>query len=58
MGRLLAILVFVIAIIAVFDVWRRENSLEKRLLWTVIIIVFPFLGAMAWYAISRGVIKL
>lgn len=58
MARLLALIVFIIIVIAVVDVWQREHSMEKRLLWTVVIIVFPFLGALAWYLVSRKIINL
>ncbi len=58
MIRLGGILALLIIIIAVVDVWQREHSMEKRLLWTIVIIVFPFLGALAWYLVSRKVINL
>ncbi len=58
MGRLLYILVIVIDVLAILDVWKTETSNEKRLLWIVVILVFPLLGPAAWYLISRGIIKL
>lgn len=58
MARLLSLLGLIIAVLAIYDVWRHEHSMEKRLLWTVVIVVLPFLGALAWWAISRGYIKL
>lgn len=58
MVRIWGLLLIIVIIIAVVDVWKREHSLEKRLLWTVVIIVFPFLGALAWYLVSRKLINL
>lgn len=58
MVRIWALLILVIAILAVVDVWKRENSMEKRLLWTVVIILLPVVGPLAWYAISRRIINL
>lgn len=58
MVRILGLLIIVIAILAIIDVWKRESSVEKRLLWTVVIIFLPIVGSLAWYAISRGIIKL
>jgi hypothetical protein len=58
MPRLIALLIFVIDVLAIIDVWQREHSLEKRLLWTVVILVFPFIGALAWYLVSRKIINL
>lgn len=58
MVRIWGLLILIIAILAVVDVWKRENSMEKRLLWTVVIILLPVVGPLAWYAISRRIIKL
>lgn len=58
MIRFASILVLLIIILALYDVWTRETSMEKRLLWTVIILIVPLLGAVAWLAISRGYIRL
>lgn len=58
MIRIWGIVVLIIYVIAIVDVWQREHSLEKRLLWTVVILVFPFIGALAWYLISRKIINL
>ncbi len=57
MIRLGSILLLII-ILAVYDVWQRESSLEKRLLWTAVILLVPLFGALAWLGISRGYIKL
>ncbi len=58
MGRLWGILIVVIIVLAVMDVWRREFSTEKRILWSIVIVVFPVVGALAWYAVSRKIINL
>ncbi len=58
MARIWFIIVIVIDVIAILDVWKRESSNEKRLLWTVIILLLPVVGPLAWYAISRRIIKI
>lgn len=58
MIRILYFLVLILDILAVVDVWQRETNLEKRLLWTVIIILLPVLGPLAWYLVSRKIINL
>lgn len=58
MGRLLYIFIIIIDVLAIFDVWQREPSMEKRLLWIVIILVLPLLGPVAWYLVSRKIINL
>lgn len=58
MVRILYFLVLILDILAVVDVWQRETNLEKRLLWTVIVILLPILGPLAWYLVSRKIINL
>jgi Phospholipase_D-nuclease N-terminal len=58
MIRIWGLLILIIYVIAIVDVWQREHNLEKRLLWTVVILVFPFIGALAWYLVSRKIINL
>ncbi len=58
MARFWTILVFVIDVLAIVDVWKRESSMEKRLLWIAVILLVPLFGALAWYAISRKIIRL
>lgn len=58
MGRIGVILVFVLSVIAIIDVWQKEYNLEKRLLWTVVILLLPVVGSIAWYVISRRIVNL
>lgn len=58
MIRLVGILVVIVNIFAIIDVWRKESNLEKRLLWTVVILLLPMAGPIAWYLISRRIINL
>ncbi len=58
MVRILYFLVLIIDILAIIDVWQRERNLEKRLLWTVVILLLPMLGPLAWYLVSRKIINL
>jgi hypothetical protein len=58
MGRMWVILIFIIDVLAIIDVWKRETSMEKRVLWTVVILLLPLIGPIAWYGISRRIIKL
>ena len=58
MIRIWFVLVLVLDVVAILDVWQRESNNEKRLLWTVIILLLPLAGPIAWYLISRKIIKL
>jgi len=58
MVRIWGLIILIIWVFAILDVLKRESSNEKRLLWIVIILLLPVAGALAWYAISRKIIKL
>lgn len=58
MARLIGILVLIIDILAIFDVLKNVKVLERKILWIAVILLLPFFGAMAWYAVSRKIIKL
>jgi uncharacterized membrane protein YphA (DoxX/SURF4 family) len=57
MGRLVGIVIIIVAVLAIVDVWKSESGMEKRLLWTVVILLLPLIGALAWYAVSRKFIR-
>lgn len=58
MVRIVGLLILVVDALAILDVWRREDNLEKRLLWTIVIILLPIAGPLAWLVISRKIVKL
>lgn len=58
MVRVWFILIIIIDVLAILDVWKRELSSEKRLLWTVVILLLPIAGPLAWYAVSRKIINI
>jgi hypothetical protein len=58
MARIWFVLIIIIDVLAILDVWKRELSNEKRLLWTVVILLLPIAGPLAWYAVSRKVINI
>lgn len=58
MVRIGALLFFILIILTIVDIWKTESNLEKRLLWTVVILLVPFVGSIAWYLISRKIINL
>jgi hypothetical protein len=58
MVRIGALLFFILIVLTLIDIWKTESNLEKRLLWTVVILLVPFVGSIAWYLISRKIINL
>lgn len=58
MGRIWGILVLVIDVLAILDVLKSNREIEKKILWIVVILLLPLLGALAWYGVSRKIINL
>lgn len=58
MARVWFILILIIDVLAILDVWKRDSNNEKRILWTVVILLLPIAGPLAWYAVSRKIINI
>ena len=58
MGRIWFTLIIVLDVIMILDVWKQESSNERKLLWTVIILLLPLAGPIAWFLVSRKFINL
>lgn len=58
MVRILGLLVLILAIVSAIDVMNTVRETEKKILWLVVIILLPLVGSLAWYAISRKIIRL
>lgn len=58
MVRILPLLILIIQIVAIIDVVKSNRDTERKILWILGIIFLPVLGSIAWYLVSRNVIKL
>ena len=58
MARIWFILVVVIDVLEILDVWKSAGSTERKILWIVIMQLLPVAGPLAWYLVSRKIIKL
>lgn len=45
---LFGLVVFVAGVYAIFRVWISSATTAKKILWTLIIVVFPILGVLIW----------
>jgi len=59
MFRLIIPLLYLALIIyAVIDLLNSNRSREQKLIWALVIVLFPLAGAVIYLLISRNVIKL
>jgi len=42
-------LILVADVWAILNIFQSDASTERKLLWTVVVIVLPFAGFVAWY---------
>lgn len=49
MDYIFGIIILILDIIAVLSVWSSGASTVSKLLWTVLIIILPVIGLIAWY---------
>lgn len=47
------VIVVVLDLLALVEVWKSARTTGDKLLWTVIIVVFPFVGLVAYYLLGR-----
>lgn len=41
-------------VLALYSIWRsRAHGRKTKLIWTVIVLVLPFLGALGWAVLGR-----
>ncbi len=50
---LIGILVLVLDIIAIISVVAGKSSVERKLLWTLAILILPFLGMILYFLIGK-----
>jgi len=53
-GGLIGVLVLVLDIIAIVSVLGGSGSTEHKLLWTVVILLLPFVGMLLYFLIGRS----
>ena len=53
-GGVLALIVLIVWIVAVIDIFRRRRSMSKGqfFAWLIIILVFPLVGAIAYWLVN------
>ncbi len=51
---IVGLLVFILDIVAIVSVLAGNTSLERKLLWTVIILLLPFIGMILYFLMGRS----
>ncbi|MFT7636446.1 MAG: asparagine N-glycosylation enzyme membrane subunit Stt3 [Candidatus Omnitrophota bacterium] len=54
MGVILGFVVFVLNILAIFDIVKGNHDTVKKVLWILLIIFLPVLGLVLYYLLGRS----
>jgi hypothetical protein len=57
MRFILGILYLVLLIWAVYDLLMSHRSTEQKIIWLIVIIIFPVGGSVIYYLMSRNILK-
>ena len=55
---LISAIYLALIVYAIIDLINSNRSTEQKLIWILVILLFPMLGAILYLLASRGVIKL
>jgi hypothetical protein len=51
---LLGVLIFVLDIIAIVSLLGGSSSIERKLIWVVVILLLPLLGMLLYFLLGRS----
>lgn len=49
MRSLLGLIHLIIVIVVIYNIVKSEKSTGMKILWSLIVLVFPVVGVIAWY---------
>lgn len=52
-GGACGLLWLILAVLALSDLWKSGRAQGDKILWTVVIVVFPILGSLGYYMFGR-----
>jgi hypothetical protein len=52
-GSIIGLLIFIVDIFAIIEIFKSSRDTMSKLLWTLLILVFPLFGLIIYYAFGR-----
>lgn len=53
MGGLIGLIILILDIIAIVDLFKGVKENSKKVLWTILIIILPFIGTILYFLLGR-----
>ena len=54
-GSLVGLVILVLDIIAIVEIMKSSRDVVAKLLWTLLILMFPFVGVLIYYFVGRRI---
>jgi hypothetical protein len=54
---LLGLLVLIVEIVVIVDIFKSSMDMTSKLLWTLLVLLFPILGILLYFAFGRMPVK-
>jgi len=54
MGLLIGMAILVLDVVAIVDIVKSGKDTEKKMLWTVVILLLPFLGMLVYFLTGKS----
>ncbi|KAI8359281.1 hypothetical protein B0O80DRAFT_439904 [Mortierella sp. GBAus27b] len=48
-GGIIGLIIFILDVIAIFEIINSNRSLTSKVLWSILIILFPILGLLLYF---------
>jgi len=52
-GSLVGLVILVLDIIAIIEIFKSSRDMVSKLLWTILILMFPLVGVLIYYFVGR-----
>lgn len=53
-GSICSIVWLVLAVTALMDLWKSSRDDSKKLIWTIVIVIIPILGSIAYHLMEKN----
>ncbi len=52
-GSLVGLVILTLDIVAILEIFKSSRDMVSKLLWTILILMFPLVGVLIYYFVGR-----
>ena len=52
-GSLVGLIIFILDIVVIIEVFKSSRNTVSKLLWTLLVLMFPVVGVLIYYFLGR-----